>query len=204
MNELLERFGRLTAVQKVLIFVLINLILVLLFYWYVYSPNEKKIANHSKNLQNLEVKLAESKAIAQDLPKFRAEVEELDAELAVALKLLPNKSEIPALLKKVSNLGTKVGLEFSVFRPSNDIIKGFYAEIPVDIEVSGGYHEIAQFFDHVGKLQRIVNIKNIKIGKPTIKSNKVILKTNVLAVTFRFVEEEELKASQEAKRKPRR
>ena len=199
MAAFLDQFDRLTAIQRILLFVAINLVLIFLFYWFSYLPKEQRIKSYRGELQKLEVKLAESKAIAQNITQYREEVEQLDVELKAALKTLPNKSEIPALLKKVSNLGTKVGLEFTVFRPSNEIMRGFYAEIPVDMEVIGGYHEIAQFFDSVGRLQRIVNLKNISMSNPTVKSNKVILKAKVLAVTYRFVEDWEVKSAQTQK-----
>jgi len=201
MGSILDQFDRLTNLQKFFLFLVVNLLLVFLFYFFLYSPKEEKIKNYRNELQIEQTKLAESKAIAQNITQFREEVARLNVELQEALKSLPNKSEIPELLKRVSNLGTKVGLEFTVFRPANEIFKNFYAEIPVDIEVIGGYHEIAQFFDSVGKLQRIVNVKNIVMGNPTIKSNKILLKAKVLAITFRFVEDWEIREMEESRKK---
>jgi type IV pilus assembly protein PilO len=87
-----------------------------------------------------------------------------------------------------------------LFQPLPEVQRGFYAEVPVRIEVEGSYHEVAMFFDRVGKLNRIVNIRDITMSEPEVRSGKVVLRTTGLAVTYRFLSTEE----QEAAAAPRR
>jgi type IV pilus assembly protein PilO len=115
------------------------------------------------------------------------------------MKALPEKEEIPSLLTSISRSGQDVGLEFLLFEPKAEARKEFYAEIPVAMQVVGGYHDLAMFFDKVARLSRIVNIKNISMGR--IKDSQR-LNTSCTAVTYKFVEPAPQKPS--AKKKPSR
>ncbi|MDY7038440.1 MAG: type 4a pilus biogenesis protein PilO, partial [Thermodesulfobacteriota bacterium] len=99
--------------------------------------------------------------------------------------LLPNKKEIPDLLRTITKLGRESNLEFRLFSPRAERRKGFYLEIPVSIIVSGSYHNVAMFFDKVGRMDRIVNILNVSM-KP-VKALSTRLVTTCSAITFRFV-----------------
>jgi type IV pilus assembly protein PilO len=101
---------------------------------------------------------------------------------------LPDKKEIPKLLKTISSVGKEAGLKFQLFRPRTEIPKEFYAEIPVEIKVVGGYHDVAKFFCQVGMLDRIVNITNVVMGNAQEKKGEMELTTSCLATTFRFIE----------------
>ena len=116
--------------------------------------------------------------------KFEAEMAQVDAQFKEALKLLPDKKEIPTLLRNVTQLGTESDLEFRLFSPQRERAKGFYMEIPVSIVVSGSYHNVALFFDRVGKMERIMNILNVSM-KP-VKQRSTTLVTRCQAVTYRF------------------
>jgi type IV pilus assembly protein PilO len=85
----------------------------------------------------------------------------VESQFAEALNLLPNTKEIPALLKTITQLGTDSQLEFVLFSPQRERPKDFYMEIPVSIQVSGSYHNVAVFFDKVGRMDRIINILNV-------------------------------------------
>lgn len=92
------------------------------------------------------------------------------------------------MLTGISQCGQDAGLEFLTFQPQNEMVKDFYAEIPVSIKVTGGYHNVAVFFDNVSRLYRIVNMKDIEM-KAEQKANT--LTTTCTAVTYRFVESEQ-------------
>jgi type IV pilus assembly protein PilO len=122
-------------------------------------------------------------------------VKQLEAELAsaqedlnFALRLLPTTSEIPKLLKSITKLGNDSNLEFLLFNPLKENPKELYVEIPVNIIVRGNYHNVAQFFDKVGKLDRIVNVMNISMSP--VKQYDTNLRTHCRAVTYRFKETE--------------
>jgi type IV pilus assembly protein PilO len=105
------------------------------------------------------------------------------------MRALPEKEEIPSLLAGISEAGKDAGLEFLLFQPKGESPKEFYAEIPVDINVSGSYHQVAVFFDKVANLPRIVNIRNIKMSPKNQKgSGTNDLTTVCQAVTYKFIE----------------
>ena len=124
-----------------------------------------------------------------------------EAEFKTALKALPDKREIPSLLTSVSRVGIESGLEFLLFQPQPEVMKEFYAEIPVSIRISGGYHNVALFFDRVARLPRIVNIKNIKMNK---SKGSLKLTTTCTAVTYRFVETPKKKPVKKGKKRKKK
>ena len=143
-----------------------------------------------KEYDGLQVKLAKAKAAAKEIHKYEKQFKEAQANFRLALRILPNKKEIPSLLESISKSGTRSGLEFLLFKPEKEISRGFYAEIPVKIQVRGGYHNLAMFFDQVARLPRIVNISNIKIkGSKGSKRSGGYLEASCVATTFRFVEQ---------------
>ena len=104
--------------------------------------------------------------MAQDPKVFEAKLESVKRDLEIKKAQLPDKKEIPQLLTTISSLGKESGLNFLLFRPKPEVPKEFYAEIPVEIQVEGSYHEVASFFSRVGNLDRIVNITNVIMEKP--------------------------------------
>ena len=99
-----------------------------------------------------------------------------------------------ALLSSLENLGAQSGLEFLLFQPQKEVNRNFYAEIPLKLEVTGPYHNVATFFDKVSRLSRIVNIGDVKMTATKAaktKSDTVILKTGCTATTYKFIEAKE-------------
>ncbi|MFO7460719.1 MAG: type 4a pilus biogenesis protein PilO [Desulfatiglandales bacterium] len=172
------------------------ILLVGLFVWFIYIPKSEQIDASRQEIKRLEARLNQAKIKARDLKKFEEEFAEVEVQFAEALSLLPNTKEIPALLKTVTQLGTDSQLEFVLFSPQRERPKDFYIEIPVSIQVSGAYHNVAIFFDKVGRMDRIVNILNVDM-KP-VKDRSTILTTKCDAVTYRFRGETD--APQQAKR----
>src|SRR6185369_13379920 len=112
-------------------------------------------------VEELQKQIQENRRIANNLPRFKAEYEQLKKDLDAALTELPNQKEIPSLLTSISSVGRSAGLDFLLFRPKPEVPKDFYAEVPVDIAVSGTFYNVADFFVAVAKLPRIVNINNV-------------------------------------------
>jgi type IV pilus assembly protein PilO len=112
----------------------------------------------------------------------------LEKKLSVALRQLPDSKELPVLLTDVTSLGKNAGLDFRAFRPQQEIRKAFYAEVPIDIEFSGAFHDIAAFFDQIARLPRIINITDLEMTIGKENSTATTLKVEGKATTFRFVE----------------
>ncbi|HVN72583.1 MAG TPA: type 4a pilus biogenesis protein PilO [Desulfomonilia bacterium] len=179
--------------QKPLIKVLILVVVlgaIVGIYWQIfYRPVLTDIRSIEPELNQLKSELAAKKVIVKEKPKYLEELEQTRAKLYVALKQLPDKSEIPTLLENVSSLGTAAGLQFKLFKPMPEVAKNFYAEIPVDIQVDGKYRDIVTFFDNVSKMPRIVNILDISIGTPKKSSSGgTMVSTSCTAVTYKFIE----------------
>ena len=171
---------------KILIAVAILVVAAALFYFLRYSPVQKKIAGLQQQRSQIETRLVRVKKKAQNRERLRQELAETERIFLELSELLPKEQEIPKLLKDISALGTNAGLDFVSFRPGNDIPKDFYAEIPVDINVNGPYHNLGFFLDQVSKLDRIVTVNNIKLGGAKMDAGEMLLNSSCKLVTYRF------------------
>jgi type IV pilus assembly protein PilO len=179
---------RLSTPKKLGILGIIIVLIVLVLGQYFLLPAYEKLGAKDQEYTKLEQDLNEKKRVAQDPKVFEAKLASVKRDLEIKKAQLPDKKEIPQLLTTISSLGKESGLNFSLFRPKPEVAKEFYAEIPVEIQVVGSYHEVASFFSKVGNLNRIVNITNVSMAKRSEEAEKMILNTSCLATTFMFIE----------------
>jgi type IV pilus assembly protein PilO len=198
-EPLIDKIGELTKIQRYLIYCGAIFILIAGYAYLLYLPKQENINQLSEQAEKLTAKLQATKKKARLLPGLKKKMEEAKVQFQIVKKTLPEKKDIPSLLTSISQAGRDAGLEFLLFRPNKEVRKGFYAEIPVSINVTGNYHNLAIFFDRVAALSRIVNIRNIKISGG--KGSK--LKTSCKAVTYRFVEAKKKKKKKKKRRKRR-
>lgn len=193
MDALFDRFAKIPILQKALGFVGLCLLICVAFYFVAYSPLLKQHQAKDSELQTLGQDLNEKKKLVADLAQYKRDVERLNQELQKALKLLPNRTEIPSLLQKISSLASKSGLDIYRFQPAPEMPQDFYAKVPVALELEGTFGDITNFFDAVGKLSRIVNIGKfsfaVKPNNSSVKDSlrKKVLKVSCVATTFRFI-----------------
>lgn len=175
--------------QKIFLAFLVCLLFGVGYYYLYYRDASREVVNLETRLAELESKIKEQEVIAKNLPSFREEVRRLEEQLGLLLEQLPNSAEIPSLLKSISDLGKESGLDFLKFAPKGEAKKGFYAEIPFSLNLTGDYHAFALFADRVAHLPRIVNLMDIsfKSPKPT-GSDRVEVNVTCSATTFRFLE----------------
>ena len=159
---------------------------VVLFYFLSYAPNVKKMEGLNSKKQGLQAEIAKAKKAASELDEIKAAIAETEQLFKETANLLPKSKEIPALLRNISDLGKNSGLDFLSFRPGAEMPKDFYAEIPVDIMISGPYHNVGHFLDQVSKLERIVTVDNISMGSPRKEGPEMILQSNCKMTTYRF------------------
>jgi type IV pilus assembly protein PilO len=165
--------------------------LVLGLYGYLFFlPARDELAKAEQQQLQLQRKLSEVRAVAANEQAVREEIAQLEKKLAVALRQLPDSKELPVLLTDVTSLGKNAGLDFRAFRPQQEIRKAFYAEVPIDIEFTGGFHDIATFFDQIARLPRIINITELDMSISKESASGTLLKVKGKATTFRFVEPE--------------
>lgn len=194
-----ETVEKMKMIHRILIFVGILLVLLAIFVFLVYIPKAGEISRIRKEITGLEQKVNRAKMRASNLTEFEEDEKQVDAQFREALRLLPNKREIPSLLKSITQLGSDSNLEFRLFSPKKEVVGDFYIEIPVSVEVSGGYHDVALFFDKVGRMERIVNILDVSM-KP-LKEGSTNLITTCDAVTYRFKGEADEKADKRKNKK---
>lgn len=191
MNDFLENLENLEPSRKIAIAVGVPLLVLLAYYFLIVSPRTTRTAQLATHIEEMEQERDQKKFEAERMPERQKEVEALDKQLKFALTRLPDEKEIPELLSSISNLGRDSGLEILVFRQLPEGYQEFYAEVPVEMSVRGNYHQVAQFLDRVGKLDRIVNVSNIVLKAPKNVDETVQLDVNSRITTFRFLSEAE-------------
>lgn len=183
-ESLFEKAGKIKRVHRILIFIGTMVLLGGGFFMLVYMPKTEKIASVKEDVDRLEQQIRTIKIQARNLKKLRARYAEVQERFEEALKLLPDKREIPDLLRNISDLGLDSKLEFRLFNPQAEKPKDFYMEIPVAIEVRGDYRSVVTFFDRIGRMDRIVNVLNISMKPDKPLSTSLITRCTV--ITYRF------------------
>ena len=191
MNDVIERFFELESRQRTMLCAL-ALVIVGAAYWsLVYSGRSAELVQLQEKVHTLRDQRDTKQRLIANLDEERSAVRELQAQVRRAEVQLPDSKEIPELLSAISSAGRESGLEVLLFRQKPERYQDFYAEVPVDVLVRGNYQQVATFFDRVGQLDRIVNVKDISMKEPKAESGAMIVNTSCSAVTFRFLDEAE-------------
>ena len=193
MDPQVEKILKLPTKQKIFILVVVVVLEAAALVWFLYLPKHNELAGIKVELSKLQSEIDDKTRIANNLPRLQKEYDQLNVELVQALTELPNSKEIPSLLTSITALGKNAGLDFLVFRPKAEVVKDFYAEVPVDIVISGSYFSVANFFAAVSNLPRIVNITNVAFSDIKNVNNRMMTKVTCLATTFRFLDKKEIK-----------
>ncbi len=135
------------------------------------------------------------KSQAINLEAYKKQLADIQQAFGTLLKQLPNKQEMDALITDVNQAGLGRGLQFELFKPDVEKASDFYAETPIRVKVTGGYHDIASFVSDVSKLSRIVTLQDISMepGKDGVLSMDAVVKT------YRYLDDEEVIAQKKAK-----
>jgi type IV pilus assembly protein PilO len=186
----IDSIKNLPPYQKMLALGLMIVLIVAMFFWFFYLPKNNQIVNLRNEIAKLDGEIGINRTRVEKLEQLKKENADLERQLAEKKEQLPPEAEVASLLKQVSDLGLRVGLDFKLWRPApkKENPSGLYTEIPVDVEIGGGYHTTALFFDSVSKLSRIVNIKNIKMGNSRLEKGRLIIQTGFIATAFAAAE----------------
>jgi type IV pilus assembly protein PilO len=183
----LEQIAKLSRGARVAILCAIAAMIGAGYYFGYYQAEHEHLSTLRAQELELQRKLSEVRSIAANIAAFEAEITQLEAQLAVALRQLPNEKQLEVLLADISNLGKTAGVEIKSFKRENEVIHDFYAEVPISVKIEGNYHEIAKFFDSVSRLPRIVNMGALDMKVATATSAETRLTVTGTATTFRFV-----------------
>jgi type IV pilus assembly protein PilO len=152
------------------------------------SETEDKIRRAQAEQAKLDKDYIEKTAIANNLNQFRREKELLEQQLREALAELPEDKRIEDLLQLFQDRALKAGLKIESIEPKPPVTDRFYARIPIPMSVKGNYHEIATFFDSLGRMRRIVNVSEMVLDAPKDVNGKMVLSGKFLVTAFMFVE----------------
>ena len=149
------------------------------------------------DIEQLDAKIREGRAIEQKLPEFEREVANLQRKLGDIQQILPTGTETGDLLRWIKNMSDQSNLELKVFAPGNLVARDFYKDFPIDMDVVGRYHDLGIFLDRVSKYSRIINVDNLRMAAMPPGSEKTIRAT-FTATTF--VYDEQAAAASEGQR----
>jgi len=173
-------------------------------YWYfLYSPTVQEIANMDQHIKQQRRTLRDYQKVAADYESFQTLVLDLEVKLTQALAQLPDSKEIPDLIRQVSDIGVRSGLEITLLRPQPEQLHEYYAEVPVTLKMIGAYHALGQFFDQLARLPRIISVSKTKFDGRT-QENVTQIEAECLATTYRFLDESEVSTAPEKQKKPGR
>jgi type IV pilus assembly protein PilO len=168
-------------------FVLLGMAGVGIFYYYYEMPARAEMATRRNQLTVLRADLDKGLATARKLPEFRAEVDDLEHRLTSLRSVLPEEKDAADLLRRLQTVAMQSNLAIMTFKPSPTVTKQLHAEWPINLELEGSYHNLAIFFDRLGKFTRIVNISALEVkGKDRDKDklSNVTISAKCVATTF--------------------
>ncbi len=201
----IDKIKNLPSPVKIVLAVLPSLIVVILFITLIYLPKNKEIEQLTDTIIKLDTKIVNSEVKVRRLDALKAENERLKVRLAAQQEQLPDEKEVSGLLKQMSGLGVKSGLEILLWRPGSRKINesGLYVEIPVNVEVVSSYHTLGVFFSYISSISRIVNISGINLGGYKLQKDKGQITAKFIATAFAALTEAEKERIKRQKAKKR-
>ena len=181
----INKIKTLPMIYQGIIAAVFPIIFIALFIFLVFIPRNEKLKALDTKLAKLDKEIAISESKIMRLDDLIAENKILQAKLAKLKDQLPEEKEVSVLLKQISELGQTSGLEIRLWKPQNKKTEpsGLYVEIPVKVEVLAEYHKLGDFYSHISRLPRLVNISDIKLITDA-KSTKGKVSSGLINATF--------------------
>lgn len=201
-------------VKGVLLLVLLILLLAA-GYWFVWSPAADELEKARAKEGELRNVFLDKKRQSINLEAYKEQMVEIERTFGALLKQLPDKSQMDGLLTDINQAGLARGLEFELFKPGKEVIGDFYAEMPIQIKVIGGYHDLGAFATDVSKLSRIVTLNDLVVttaaskartgdkgGDESADASRLVMEA--VAKTYRYLDASEIAAKREAELKAKK
>jgi len=172
-----------------------TLIGVVVIGWFLYIDGQLEVLDkgqkeETKLRDNYKVKLQQ----AINLDALRKQKEQVGEFVSTLEKQLPSKAEMDALLSDINQAGLGRGLQFELFKPGQVVVKDYYAELPIDLKISGRYHDLGSFASDIANLPRIVTLNSMSL----VTGKDGVLTLEAVAKTFRYLDTEEVAAQRKA------
>ena len=158
-------------------------------YWTIVQDKAPTLQREQAEEVTLRQSFENKQRKAANYDAYKSQLAQMEQSFGTMLRQLPGETEIPSLIVDISQTGLAAGLQEKLFQPQPEVPKDFYAEKPIKISLSGGYHEIANFVSGVAALPRIVTLHDIAITRDNAQ-NFDALTMEVTAKTYRYLEAE--------------
>lgn len=201
----LKNAGSLPITVKLVLLGILALLLLVAGYFILWSPAIEDYNQAEAKEQELRQIFLTKKSQAVKIEAYRQQMVDIEKTFGALLKQLPDRSEMDGLLTDINQSGLGRGLEFELFKPGQEIVADFYAEMPIQIKVLGNYHDIGAFATDVSRLSRIVTLNDLLISplQKDVKGGGGTLVLEAVAKTYRYLDSSEIaakKAEEDVKR----
>ena len=183
------------SVKAVLLFILF-FVLVGLGYWFLWQGALDELSQAKAHETELKVVFIQDKEKAVKVEGYRMQMAEIQKTFGALLRQLPDKTQMGGLLTDINKAGLENGLEFELFNPGQEIKTEFYAEMPIQIKVTGEYDNLGAFATEISKLSRIVTLNDLNVGLVNKDGKDSRLSLEVIAKTYRYLDKDEIKQQQ--------
>lgn len=195
-NLTMENIGSWPIPVKVATILLICAAVMGLGYWKLTTPKIEELKTAQNRELELRTEFEGKQQKAANLEVLKKQLEDIKQTMGELLQKLPSKTQVPDLLQDISQTGLGSGLEFDIFKPGAEQPQEFYVELPIQIQVTGTYHQFGTFISGVAALQRIVTVHDVKIRPAGDEKGKLMMQAT--AKTYRYMDEEEEAAAENA------
>lgn len=172
-----------------------TLVAVVVLAWFLYLSGQQDELDLGEQ-QEVKLKEEYSAKVQQaiNLNSLRKQKDQINEYVSTLEKQLPSKAEMDALLSDINQAGLGRGLQFELFKPGQVVVKDYYAELPIDIKVTGNYHDVGSFTSDIANLPRIVTLNNMSL----VAGKDGVLTLDAVAKTFRYLDKDEVDAQRKA------
>jgi len=188
MTSILEQFEKVPLKQRALVLAMLLVMIGVAFYYFLYMPKAAQITAGKNRLNTLTSEVQVLQTIEAKNKEYKRMIAELSSQLDQARLQLPGEREIPVLLEQIARFGQETGIEFISFRPSPEIPKDFYNEVPMALAIRGPFHNIGLFLDKISHYPRIISVSNLAMSNPVVKEGYLMLTSTCTATTYRYVQ----------------
>jgi type IV pilus assembly protein PilO len=196
--------GSLPMPVKLVLLGFLAIILIGLGYWFLWSPGIDELDQAKAKEQELRQTFLTKKAQAIKVDAYKQQMIDIEKTFGALLKQLPDKSQMDGLLTDINQAGLGRGLEFDLFKPGQETVADFYAEMPIQIKIKGNYHDVGAFATDISKLSRIVTLNDLNIAPLNKDTKDSVLTMEATAKTYRYLDSSEIAAKKAVEMKDKK
>lgn len=168
--------------------------------WFAWLSGQRDMLEAERRREEeLRAQFKQKLAAAAHREVLKLQLEEVRQYVTLLEKQLPSRAEMDALLSDINQAGIGRGLQFELFRPGQETVREYYAELPITIRVTGRYHDVGQFVGDVAHLSRIVTLHDLAVSPHAKSADQLTVEAT--ARTYRYLDPDELKSRKEKEKK---